>query len=798
MRCRAITVFTIASVFVLGPCPADTMARQSGDEDGTFAVAALDVGAAKSSATIAVDSTTSYQTIEGLGGAICFYNGWFTAHPHKQEIFDYAFSGLNLSMLRVGNWWRGVNGKDTAIYEIAAAATERLGHSVPILMSSWSPPAYLKSNGQVANGGTLIQVRGAYDYAGFADYWHDSIQDYTTHGVVPTWIGIQNEPDWTADYDSCRFNPSEAPVNGVSYASFSLAQKAVYQRLQATMVSPPKLLGPECVGLYGNASGLRNYMTQMDAGTFYGVAHHLYGGSTDGTPDGYNPAFTTVLNTSTSLFPGKPRFMTEYGDIKGLIPCAHLIHNSLVVEQVSGYNHWSLIWPRNSDDANDTANNGNSSLIEIEFPWGSSSWTTAKGYWLNPSYWSMKHYSYFIEPGFRRVAAGSRDSDILVSAYLSPDGKRLVAVCINRSTTSPVLAALNAGSFAYDHSSVYQTAGTSHFESLGPIADSQLTLPPSSLTTIVLDQDVPVGPATDPSPIDGAIGVPTSTSLAWLPDVNATHHAVYLGTNHDAVAGATPASPEYQGTLPRSTFTPAELVSTTTYYWRVEEIAYSSSNPGSVWSFRTSSPPLRASLDFDEVSGTTASDSTGNGWTGTLINGASHSRGLHGFAVNLDGTNDYVSLPSGVVSGLTSCSITAWVSLDTVSNWSRLFDFGTGTTANMFLTPRNGSSNVVRFSITTGGAGAEQSINGTTALPAGVWTHVAVTLSGGTGVLYVNGVEAGRNNKMTLTPNALGTTTQNYIGKSQYSDPYLDGRVDDFRIYSAALSASDVAALAAQ
>jgi hypothetical protein len=52
---------------------------------------------------------------------------------------------------------------------------------------------------------------------------------------------------------------------------------------------------------------------------------------------------------------------------------------------------------------------------------------------------------------------------------------------------------------------------------------------------------------------------------------------------------------------------------------------------------------------------------------------------------------------------------------------------------------------------------------------------VAVTLGGSTGILYVNGTEVGRNSSMTLTPDSFGATTQNYIGKSQYPDPYLDG-----------------------
>ena len=42
-------------------------------------------------------------------------------------------------------------------------------------------------------------------------------------------------------------------------------------------------------------------------------------------------------------------------------------------------------------------------------------------------------------------------------------------------------------------------------------------------------------------------------------------------------------------------------------------------------------------------------------------------------------------------------------------------------------------------------------------------------------------------------PSDLGVTTQNCIGRSQFStDPYLNGRVDDFRIYNSALSASQI------
>ena len=113
----------------------------------------------------------------------------------------------------------------------------------------------------------------------------------------------------------------------------------------------------------------------------------------------------------------------------------------------------------------------------------------------------------------------------------------------------------------------------------------------------------------------------------------------------------------------------------------------------------------------------------------------------------------------------------------------------------MFLTPRSGSG-TARYAITSGGSGAEQRIDGPAALPSGTWTHIAVTHTANLGVLYVNGVEAARNTALTVHPSALGATTQNWIGRSQYAgDPSLAAAVDGFRVYSRALSASEIVQL---
>jgi hypothetical protein len=127
--------------------------------------------------------------------------------------------------------------------------------------------------------------------------------------------------------------------------------------------------------------------------------------------------------------------------------------------------------------------------------------------------------------------------------------------------------------------------------------------------------------------------------------------------------------------------------------------------------------------------------------------------------------------------------------------WSRVFDLGTGVTANMFLTPLSGDG-TLRYAITAGGAGAEQRIDAAP-LPTDRWVHVAVTYGGGTAVLYVDGQEAGRNAQVTVDPRYFGNHIRaGYLGRSQYADPYLRGAVDEFRVYGKTLTAEEVAALA--
>lgn len=231
-----------------------------------------------------------------------------------------------------------------------------------------------------------------------------------------------------------------------------------------------------------------------------------------------------------------------------------------------------------------------------------------------------------------------------------------------------------------------------------------------------------------------------------------------------------------------------------TYYYVVTAMTPAGESDASNEAKVITATQLHTHLPMDETSGTMAGDATGNGHHAALINGAAWAAGRSGNAISLDGVDDYLELPAGIVSDLADFTISTWVYWNASRTWARIFDFGSNTGYYMFLTPRAGNG-TARFAITNSANHGEQIISGNAALPVGQWVHVAVTLSGTTGTLYINGNVAGANTSMSFAPFRIGNTTRNWIGRSQYADPYFNGLIEDFRIYNGALSAAEIAAL---
>ena len=159
--------------------------------------------------------------------------------------------------------------------------------------------------------------------------------------------------------------------------------------------------------------------------------------------------------------------------------------------------------------------------------------------------------------------------------------------------------------------------------------------------------------------------------------------------------------------------------------------------------------------------------------------------GAFGNGLDFDGIDDYVSLPSAVYfSG--NFTIEAWVYPRDFGNWERIMDFGNGA-----------GNNCVLLSTTYGGGGypgfyvGGAQFQANTKLVLNQWNHVAATLNGTTATIYVNGVASGT---ATFPVPANVVRTKCYLGKSNWGDPNLNGKMDEFRIWNTALTQAQIQA----
>ncbi|MFD5625466.1 beta-L-arabinofuranosidase domain-containing protein [Streptomyces sp. NPDC127072] len=204
-----------------------------------------------------------------------------------------------------------------------------------------------------------------------------------------------------------------------------------------------------------------------------------------------------------------------------------------------------------------------------------------------------------------------------------------------------------------------------------------------------------------------------------------------------------------------------------------------------------------ARYPFDEGGGTSVADRTGTFADATLAAGAAWAEADGVRSVTLDGQGAHIALPAGLPSGLDELTVAVRVRVDTLAPSARVFDLGYHKDTYLFLAATTGARRA-RAALKIAGMESEDVIDATGPLPVGQWVHVALTLGAGTGVLYLDGVEAGRNPAMVASPLLLGASTRNYLGRSQNTThPYLQGAVRDFSLHNKALDAAEVARLAA-
>ncbi len=169
---------------------------------------------------------------------------------------------------------------------------------------------------------------------------------------------------------------------------------------------------------------------------------------------------------------------------------------------------------------------------------------------------------------------------------------------------------------------------------------------------------------------------------------------------------------------------------------------------------------------------------------------AADRNGYTGKALAFNGSNSYIDVPDGVFfSG--NYTVNAWMNENAYKNWSRLFDFGNGqANDNVLGIASRGTTGIYAAENYYGSISGGQ-IYASPALPLNQWVMITQVLTGNTYTLYKNGQLYRTANTNQLPKNII--RTKNYIGRSNWSvDLYYSGLLDDFRIYSRALSAQEI------
>jgi glucose/arabinose dehydrogenase len=203
----------------------------------------------------------------------------------------------------------------------------------------------------------------------------------------------------------------------------------------------------------------------------------------------------------------------------------------------------------------------------------------------------------------------------------------------------------------------------------------------------------------------------------------------------------------------------------------------------------SSIPPGQiAAYNFDEGSGATATDVTGNNHTGTLTNGPVWTAGKFGSGLSFDGVNDMVSVAdSNMLDLSTGMTLSAWV-FPTATSGVRDIIIKEGSNVDIYnLYARNGQGNP-ESNVFVGGT------NRTAVGPVlttNTWTHVAGTYDGATLKLFLNGVQAATLSVSGAMPASTGALRIG--GNSLWGENFL-GIIDDVRVYNRALTATEIQA----
>ena len=175
--------------------------------------------------------SVTYQTMEGFGGAVTDAAGYVFSQMNgeqQNELLDMYFGpgGMHYNRVRLHmdscdfatRIYSAVeNEKDEALetfdfsytekymIPLLEAAGEKAGKKLKIMLSAWSPPGFMKTNGSRLGGGSLKKEY----YSRWAEYLCRYIEEFEKRGYEVERMSIQNEPAAVQTWDSCVYSVEE-------------------------------------------------------------------------------------------------------------------------------------------------------------------------------------------------------------------------------------------------------------------------------------------------------------------------------------------------------------------------------------------------------------------------------------------------------------------------------------------------------------------------------------------------------------------------------------------------------------
>jgi hypothetical protein len=204
--------------------------------------------------------------------------------------------------------------------------------------------------------------------------------------------------------------------------------------------------------------------------------------------------------------------------------------------------------------------------------------------------------------------------------------------------------------------------------------------------------------------------------------------------------------------------------------------------------------------NFDEGTGTTSADLSGQGHPATLVGGASWAvAGKEGTGLALDGVTGYADIGSTLINTTASFSVLCWANLTVVNSWEIALSQDDVTGSLFGLKLRGDGTNTFDFDVETSDVMTPGFVvaQSTTTAVAATWVHLAgvYDASAGSLTLYVNGAAQA---DAAVGQSLLASSGHFVIGRGLYNGvtgSFLNGTLDEVEVHAAALTSAQVAAI---